>query len=227
MTAADLGRGWQLSDRYARALGFARSLATYHGLPWRARALRRHYAAFLGPGDLAFDVGAHVGNHARCFAGLGAQVIAIEPQPAFAAWLRRLFHASPQVTVLEYALAATPGVVELYVSPRTPTVATVAPGWMDAVRRSSAFEQVHWTETVEVPATTLDALIGGHGVPRFCKIDAAGLLAELGRYRFNLTIGERRRFMWPEWRPIAVLDAWLAARRVDDRSGDVYARLEH
>jgi FkbM family methyltransferase len=259
MTAADLGRGWQLSDRYARALGFARSLATYHGLPWRARALRRHYAAFLGPGDLAFDVGAHVGNHARCFAGLGAQVIAIEPQPAFAAWLRRLFRASPQVTVLECALAATPGVVEFYVSPRTPTVATVAPGWMDAVRRSSAFEQVHWTESVEVPATTLDALIGGHGVPRFCKIDvegyeadvlrglsqpipalsfeyvpaaadvardAAGLLAELGRYRFNLTIGERRRFMWPEWRPIAVLDAWLAARRVEDPSGDVYARLE-
>ena len=32
MAAADLGRGWQLSDRYARALGFARSLAIYHGL---------------------------------------------------------------------------------------------------------------------------------------------------------------------------------------------------
>jgi FkbM family methyltransferase len=244
MTAADLGRGWQLSDRYVRALGFARSLAIYHGLPWRARALRRHYAAFLGPGDLAFDVGAHVGNHARCFASLGARVIAIEPQPVFAAWLRRLFRASPQVTVLECALAATRGVVELY----------------DAVRRSSAFEQVHWTEAVEVPATTLDALIGGHGVPRFCKIDvegyeaevlrglsqpipalsfeyvpaaadvarhAAGLLAALGCYRFNLTIGERRRFMWPEWRSAAALDAWLAARRVEEPSGDVYAQLEH
>jgi FkbM family methyltransferase len=260
MMAADPGRGRQLSDRYSRALGFVRSLAIYHGLPWRARALRRHYAAFLGPGDLAFDVGAHVGNHARCFAGLGAQVIAIEPQPAFAAWLRRLFRASPQVTVLECALAATPGVVELYASPRTPTVATAAPAWMDAVRRSSAFEQVRWTGAVEVPATTLDALIGAHGVPRFCKIDvegyeaevlgglsqpipalsfeyvpaavdvarrAAGRLAALGRYRFNLTIGERRRFMWPEWRPIVALDAWLAARRLEDPSGDVYARLEH
>ena len=260
MTAADLGRGWQLSDRYDRALGFARSLAIYHGLPWRARALRRHYAAFLGPGDLAFDVGAHVGNHARCFAGLGARVIAIEPQPVFAAWLRRLFRAWPQVTVLECALAATPGVVALYGSPRTPTVATASLAWMEAVRRSGGFEQVHWTEMVEVPATTLDALISRHGVPRFCKIDvegyeadvlrglsqpipalsfeyvpaavdvarcAAGLLAELGRYRFNLTIGERRRLMWPEWRPVAVLDAWLAARPVDERSGDVYARLEH
>jgi hypothetical protein len=33
--------------------------------------------------------------------------------------------------------------------------------------------------------------------------------------------------MWPEWRPIAVLDAWLAARRVEEPSGDVYAQLEH
>lgn len=259
MAAADLERGWQLSERYGRALGFARSLAIYYGLPWRAHALRRHYAPFLGPGDLAFDVGAHVGNHARCFAGLGARVIAIEPQPAFAAWLRRLFRARPQVTVLECALAATAGAVELYGSPRTPTVATASPGWMAAVRRSASFEQVQWTEAVEVPATTLDALIGRHGMPRFCKIDvegyeaevlrglsqpipalsfeyvpaavdvarrAAALLADLGRYRFNLTLGERRRFLWPEWRPLAALDAWLAARQVDERSGDVYARLE-
>lgn len=259
MAAADVERGWQLAERYARALGFARSLAIYYGLPWRARALRRHYAAFLGPGDLAFDVGAHVGNHARCFAGLGARVIAIEPQPAFAAWLRRLFRTSARVTVLECALAATPGAVELYGSPRTPTVATTSRRWMEAVRRSEGFEQVHWTDAVEVPATTLDALIERHGVPRFCKIDvegyeaevlrglsqpipalsfeylpaaidvarcAAGLLAGLGRYRFNLTIGERRRFLWPEWRSLSALDAWLAAREVDERSGDVYARLE-
>ena len=259
MAAADLGRGWQLAERYAHALGFARSLAIYYGLPWRAHALRRHYAAFLGPGDLAFDVGAHVGNHTRCFAGLGARVIAIEPQPAFAAWLRRLFRARPQITVLECALAATPGVVELYGSPRTPTVATASPRWMAAVRRSGGFEQVQWTKAVEVPATTLDALIGRHGVPRFCKIDvegyeaevlrslsqpipalsfeyvpaavdvarrAAGLLADLGHYGFNLTIGERRRFLWPEWRPLAALDSWLAARQVNEPSGDVYARLE-
>lgn len=259
MGAADLERGWRLSDRFARTLGFARSLAIYHGMPWRARALRRHYAAFLGPGDLAFDVGAHVGNHTRCLAALGARVIAIEPQPAFAAWLRRMFHASPEVTVLGCALAATPGAIKLYPSPRTPTVATVSRGWMEAVSASSGFEEVRWTEALEVPATTLDELIARHGVPRFCKIDVEGYeaevlrglsqpiaalsfeyvpaaiavarraaerLAELGPYRFNLTIGERRRFLWPEWRPLAALDAWLASRRAADRSGDVYARLE-
>jgi FkbM family methyltransferase len=259
MAAADLGRGWRVPDRLVRALGFARSLAIYHGQPWRTRALRRHYALFLGPGDLAFDVGAHVGNHARCFARLGARVIAIEPQPAFAAWLRRLLRARPNVTVLECALAAAPGEVELYQSARTPTVATASRRWIEAVRASPGFDRVRWARGVRVPATTLDALIARHGLPRFCKIDvegyeaevlrglsqpipalsfeylpaacdvarrAAGLLAALGPYRFNATIGERRRFAWEQWRAIDALDAWLDARRAGEPSGDIYARLE-
>ena len=259
MAAADPERGWDMPGRFARALGFARSLAIYHGQPWRTRALRRHYARFLGPDDLAFDVGAHVGNHARCFAGLGARVIAIEPQPAFAAWLRRLFRARPEVTVLECALAATPGTVELYQSPRTPTVATVSRRWIEAVRASPGFDQVRWGSGIRVPATTLDALIACHGLPRFCKIDvegyetevlrglsqpiralsfeylpaardvarrAAGLLAALGPYRFNPTVGERRRFVWERWRPIGALDDWLAQRHAEEPSGDIYARLE-
>jgi FkbM family methyltransferase len=258
MAAADLERGWQVPDRLAHALGFARSLAIYHGQPWRTRALRRHYAGFLGPGDLAFDVGAHVGNHTRCLAGLGARVIAIEPQPAFAAWLRRLFRARPQVTVVECALAATAGAIELYCSPRTPTVATASQRWIETVRGNAGFDQVRWTGGREVAATTLDALIARHGLPRFCKIDvegfeaevlrglsqpipalsfeylpaaievarqAAGRLAGLGPYRFNPTTGERRRFVWQTWRPAAALDAWLAARRADEPSGDIYARL--
>jgi FkbM family methyltransferase len=258
MAAAILERGWRVSERLARALGFARSLAIYHALPWRTRALRRHYAAFLGPGDLAFDVGAHVGNHARCFAALGARVIAIEPQPAFGAWLRRLFRNRHRITVVECALAAAPGTVELYPSLRTPTVATASRRWLETVRASQGFERVRWAGAVQVPATTLDALIARYGLPRFCKIDvegyeaevlrglsrpipalsfeyvpaaievarrAAGLLDRLGPYRFNATIGERRRFVWPNWRPLDALDRWLVARAADEPSGDVYARL--
>ncbi|MGH6897496.1 MAG: FkbM family methyltransferase [Geminicoccaceae bacterium] len=248
-----------MPDRLAGALGFARSLAIYYGQPWRNRALRRHYAAFVGPDDLAFDVGAHVGNHARCLARLGARVLAIEPQPAFAGWLRWLFRDQPRVTVIERALAAAPGVVELYRSPRTPTVATTSHAWIEKVRASAGFERVRWAQAIEVPAVTLDALIARHGLPRLCKIDvegyetevlrglsrpipvvtfeylpaavdvaagAAALLAALGPYRFNLTLGERRRFLWLDWRSLAGLEAWLAARHPDQASGDVHARLD-
>jgi hypothetical protein len=41
------------------------------------------------------------------------------------------------------------------------------------------FESVRWQETVEVPVTTLDALIATYGVPRFCKIDVEGFEAEV------------------------------------------------
>jgi FkbM family methyltransferase len=259
VAAADLERGSRAPGRLARSIGFARSLAIYFGQPWRTRALHRHYGQFLGPGDLAFDVGAHVGNHARCFAGLGARVIAIEPQPAFAAWLRWLFRDQSRVAVVESALAAAPGVALLYRSPRTPTVATVSRPWMEAAGASAGFERVRWTEGIEVAATTLDALIARHGLPRFCKIDvegyeaevlrglsrpipalsfeyvaaaidvaveAAAMLAALGSYRFNLTAGEHRRFLWTEWRPLAGLEALLGAQQSDRRSGDVYAQLE-
>ena len=248
-----------MPERLAAALGFARSLAIYHGQPWRSRALRRHYATLVGPGDLAFDVGAHVGNHTRSLARLGVRVLAIEPQPAFAAWLRWLFRNRPEVEVIESALAAAPGVVELHRSPRTPTVATTSRGWIDRVRTSAGFEDVRWAGAITVPAITLDALIARHGLPRLCKIDvegyeaevlrglsrpipvltfeylpaavevavgAAGLLASLGPYRFNVTVGERRRFLWRKWRSLAALEAWLAARRANEPSGDVYARLE-
>jgi FkbM family methyltransferase len=259
VAAADLERGDRATDRLVRALGFARSLAIYFGQPWRARALDRHYAGFLGQGDLAFDVGAHVGNHTRSFARLGARVIAIEPQPAFAAWLRWLFRNQFRITVVEGALAAAPGVVQLYGSPRTPTVATASPKWIDTVRASAGFARVHWETAIEVPAISLDDLIARYGLPRFCKIDvegyeaevlrgvsqplpalsfeylpaavdvaarAAALLAKLGPYRCNVTVGERRRFLWPEWRRLADLEPWLAARHPNEPSGDVYARLE-
>ena len=242
----------------AGAAGFGRSLLIYYGQPWRIAALRRHYAAQIAPGDLVFDIGAHVGNQTRCLARLGARVVAIEPQPQLARWLRWLFRAEPRVVVVETALGARTGKASLYPSPRTPTVASLSSDWIAAVGSTRSFAGVRWGAPLEVPVTTLDALIEQHGLPRFCKIDvegfeaeilrglshpvpllsfeyvpaaiaiaceAIGLLAALGPYRFNAIIGERRRFLWPEWQEPAAALAWLRARRPDERSGDVYARL--
>jgi hypothetical protein len=38
-----------------------------------------------------------------------------------------------------------------------------------------SFAWVRWSERVEVPATTLDALVAAHGVPDFVKIDVEGM----------------------------------------------------
>jgi FkbM family methyltransferase len=179
MDEADLERRQARAVQLTRALGFARSLTIYYGRPWRLRGLRQRYSEFLGPGDLAFDVGAHVGHRTRCFRALGARVIAVEPQPDFAAWLRRQFRNDRSVTVLEAALGAAPGRAMLHVSRRTPTVSTLSASWIRQVRHSRGFARVVWRNGHEVGVSTLDALIARYGRPRFCKLDVEGFEAEV------------------------------------------------
>jgi FkbM family methyltransferase len=160
-------------------LGLARSLWMYRR-PGRQRGLCRLYAPFVVPGDLAFDIGAHVGDRTLAFAALGAHVVALEPQPMFAAWLRRNLGGNDRVELVEQAVGADPGVGELQVSRTTPTVSSMNVRWTrDIGKRNSTFSSVNWDRRVEVSVTTLDRLIERHGQPRFCKIDVEGHEAEV------------------------------------------------
>ena len=162
-----------------RAWGIFRSLVV-SWRPGRQPGLRRMYAPFVGPGDLVFDVGAHLGDRTAAFASLGARVVALEPQPGLARWLARLVGGRPGVAILREAVGREEGTAVLAVSQAHPTVSTLAHGWRRSVARSNpTFRGVRWEETVEVPVTTLDLLIANHGEPRFCKIDVEGHEAEV------------------------------------------------
>jgi FkbM family methyltransferase len=161
-------------SRIDRALGLARSVAMYHAIPWRRRRMRQLYGGFVSRGDVVFDIGAHAGNRARAFAQLGCRVIAVEPQPDFAALLRRLFRGSGRVDVLELAVSDEAGLAELSISERTPTVTTIARTWRDRRAVEPDFAGVRWNRRVQVETTTLDRLIDEHGVPAFVKIDVEG-----------------------------------------------------
>lgn len=162
-------------------LGLLRSILIYYGIPWRRGQLARFYAQFIRPGDLCFDVGAHVGNRLRAWADLGAQVVGIEPQPQCMALLRRWYGRNPQITLLEQAAGAQPGSLPLLVSRRHPTVSTLSRQWIEDVRRAESFASVRWDDAVEVPVTTLDALVERFGRPVFCKIDVEGYELEVLR----------------------------------------------
>jgi FkbM family methyltransferase len=158
--------------------GLLRSLLVYWR-PGRQRALRQLYAPFVREGGLAFDVGAHLGDRTVAFASLGARVVALEPQPHVAAWLRRITRGHRGVLVLEEAVGRTVGTARLAVSRRNPTVSTLSSGWRAAMmERNPGFRGVSWDAEVEVPLTTLDALIARFGVPDFCKLDIEGHEAE-------------------------------------------------
>ncbi len=179
MSIAELAPIFEGPDKWPRVYGLLRSLVIYYGQPWRTAGLKKLYRPFMGPGDLAFDIGAHVGNRSRCWASLGVRVVAVEPQADFATWLRWQFNGRDDVEIVETALAAEPGLASMHVSPTNPTVTTLSGDWIDHVTKTDSFKDVAWQAPVNVPVTTLDRLIDAHGVPVFCKIDVEGFEAEV------------------------------------------------
>ena len=148
--------------------------------PGRQPGLRRLYASLVRDGDLVFDVGAHLGDRSTAFAALGARVIALEPQPRIARWLRRIVGRNERITVRTEAVGAAAGSARLAISRRTPTMSTLSASWRESIGGpTSAFRDVRWEDSVEVPVVTLDALIETYGKPSFCKIDVEGYEAEV------------------------------------------------
>jgi FkbM family methyltransferase len=168
-----------------RAWGIGRSLAMYHGIPGRHRRMVRFYRQFLAPGDVAFDIGAHVGSRVRAWRRLGARVVAVEPQPDCLRVLRLFFGRSRGVTIVPQAVGAQAGRARLGVSTATPTVSSMSTDWIDSVTSDRSFARVRWDRSIEVEVVTLDDLVAAHGEPAFCKIDVEGfegdVLAGLSR----------------------------------------------
>lgn len=169
------------SHSLRQSIGLLRSIVVYYGNPIKLRRMKRFYAQFIRPGDLCFDIGAHVGNRVRVWSDLGARIVGVEPQPLCIRLLRLLYGRSPHITLVEEAVGAVPGEQTLWVSEDTPTVTTLSRAWIEAVQQAESFSHVRWARAVPVRVTTLDDLIARHGEPAFCKIDVEGFELEVLR----------------------------------------------
>jgi FkbM family methyltransferase len=138
----------------------------------------RLYGQFVRRGDLVFDVGAHVGDRIASFRRLGARVIAVEPQPAFAKLLKLIYGRSRDVVIEPVAVGREAGSTRIMINPDNPTVSTASQDFISAARDAPGWETQRWTRSLVVPVTTLDALIARHGIPSFIKIDVEGFEAE-------------------------------------------------
>lgn len=161
----------------ARAIG--RSLRVYHGPDAPKAAMDALHARFVKPGDLVFDIGAHVGDRVSSFRRLGARVVALEPQPGPLRALRLIHGRDLHVTLVPMACGAHEGETTFRINSANPTVSTASPAFIAAAAGAEGWKEQVWDMECTVPMTTLDALIKAHGLPRFVKIDVEGFEADV------------------------------------------------
>jgi FkbM family methyltransferase len=236
-----------------------RSLDVYYGDAKRDAAMDALYTRFLRAGDLAFDIGAHVGDRTGSFRRLGARVVALEPQPLCARAIRAIYRGDDGVTLLEAACGERIGTVALKINSANPTVSTASADFVSAADGAGGWEGQVWDTTIEVPCTTLDALVAQYGQPAFAKVDVEGFeatvlaglsrplpalsfefttiqrdvalaclgrLATLGRYGFDVALGESQVLTFNRWVSSDAMAAHIAALPHAANSGDVYCVLQ-
>jgi len=165
-------------ERLRTARGVMRSLGVYYGHRRHAAAMDRLYRQFVQPGDLVFDVGAHVGDRIAAFRRLNARVVAVEPQPALAFTLNLLYGRDRSIAIERKAVGRSTGTARMLINVDNPTVSTASDAFVHAARDAQGWEGQVWEKSIDVPVTTLDALIAAHGVPAFIKIDVEGFEEE-------------------------------------------------
>ena len=158
----------------AELAGILRSLRIYHGHPDHAAAMDRLYSDFIGPHDIAFDIGSHVGDRVSSFRRLGANVIALEPQPLAFRALQIIHGQDAAVELINAACGAESGSLALRINSANPTVSTASAEFTQAAQNAVGWEGQNWDKLVDVACTTLDSLITEHGEPAFIKIDVEG-----------------------------------------------------
>lgn len=156
-----------------------RSLDVYYGDAARDAAMDALYRRFVGKGGLAFDIGSHVGDRIGSFRRLGVRVVALEPQPDCARAIRAIYAGDGEVKLIESACGPKRGSLTLHINSANPTVTTASSDFVRSADGAGGWEGQVWDRAIEVPVTTLDDLIAGHGVPDFVKIDVEGFEADV------------------------------------------------
>jgi FkbM family methyltransferase len=135
------------------------------------------YSQFVLRDDLVFDIGANIGEYTEIFAGLGARVVAVEPDPDLLPGLRRI-RPFDRIIVESVAIGSSDGVADLHMCGSS-GLSTLSRDWMAVAENSERFQGVKWTQEVQVAVSTLDTLIRRHGTPSFIKIDVEGFESQV------------------------------------------------
>lgn len=127
--------------------------------------IRRH----IRSGDLACDVGAHKGSYLYWMSRWAGRVVAFEPQPELAGYLRQAATrlGLSNITVEQMAVAEQSGVLDLYIpTPRSP---------------EASLSPIEGASTLRVPVVALDAYFPEVERVAFLKVDVEGVELDVFR----------------------------------------------
>jgi FkbM family methyltransferase len=179
------------------------------------------YRQFIRSGDLCFDVGANVGGKTELFLALGAKVVAFEPQPACVRELKARC-SSGNLTVLNVAIGDSKGELPLYVGKDQGTSSLIS-GWYKDVQKIINVPVITFRDAIDMYGVPQFCKIDveGYEWEVLKKLDrpiqALSLeyhhnerdirkiltcvdhLSRFSRMKFNITVGEQLKFMWPRW----------------------------
>jgi FkbM family methyltransferase len=128
------------------------------------------YSSFISSGNLCFDIGTSYGNRSEVFLELGAEVIALEPQPKQANYLKRKFKNS--IILEKKAAGPQIGKKIMFISPNS-ALSSLSEEWINIVK-NGRFRKIRWNKKIEIDVITIDELISLYGKPDYCKIDVEG-----------------------------------------------------
>jgi FkbM family methyltransferase len=99
--------------------------------------------------------------------------------------IRSIYADDRDVILVEAACGARSGKLTLRINSANPTVSTASADFISAADGAGGWEGQVWDSEIEVPCTTLDALVAQYGAPVFAKVDVEGfedtVLAGLSR----------------------------------------------
>ncbi|RYZ00745.1 MAG: FkbM family methyltransferase [Chitinophagaceae bacterium] len=143
------------------------------------------YRSFVPPCALIFDIGGNDGHKTEAFLHLAQTVVTCEPDAQNVRTLEvRFRNRRRRVHIEPLALGAAPGTLALQVHHPGSAFNTLNPKFKGITEADGAHrwnELIAFTGTVEVPVTTLDALIAKYGEPAFVKVDVEGYELEVLR----------------------------------------------
>ena len=176
----------------------------------------------LKPGDLFFDIGAHLGDKSKELIKNNINVVMVEPQPSCLKKINKLYSNNPLVKIVPMGLGSFIGKMDMNINNETPVLSTFADHW-----KTGRFAESKWEEKITISITTLDELIKKYGFPNYIKIDVEGFeyevlkglskkvgiisfeftseffkdsekcinyLISLGYEKFNFSLGEKKKF---------------------------------